>query len=178
MLVQYIDSRLREKHEVICGAYVRLPPRPSKAHRICILFPFDDQRLRLIWVDPNDRDAIRDIVAPHPATLDCYAGPAINLNDDEDLWRETRLEHIACFRFEIQLARNQSLGLATSGRPLESMRGPLLVAVCECSLDDILCKCLIDDAPPSDIAPGDFLAVLCTFMWTEAAYFHGQMHSA
>lgn len=148
------DTLPREKHDLICNAYAELSPRPSKAHRICIFFPAEEQKLRLVWVRPYDHHAVKTLVAPQGLDTEFAAGPRVEPDDkDPSTYRDVVFFHADTYLFRTELAYNQSIGFAAVGRPMKSVRGSMMVTVSECS--DVE-----DGVFQSDITPGDFLAAL------------------
>lgn len=158
------DHVSREIHASVCSAYAELAPRPSKDHRICILFPADEQKLRLLWVPTDDSEAMRAIVAPEGLDMEVSGGPRIDFDDELDDYRGVWFYSVESFLFHPHLAQNQSLGLITVGHPLMSVRGSLLMTVSEY---------VENEGTRSDISPGDILPVLHHFMQAEARHGFG-----
>lgn len=119
---------------MICGAFVSLGPRPTKEHCICILFPADEQTPRLVWV-PRALDglakseAINNIMAPETQSVEYSAALSVVPSDDVEAYRDVTLCYTGDFAFNPHLSHNKSLGLASVRKPLESVKGPVLVLV-------------------------------------------------
>jgi hypothetical protein len=119
---------------LICGAFVGLDPRPTTEHCICILFPADEQTPRLVWVPRAldglaKSDAINSIMAPETQSVEYSAALSVVPGDDVEAYRDVTLCYTGDFAFNPHLSRNKSLGLATVGKPLESVKGPVLILV-------------------------------------------------
>lgn len=79
-------SQTRSKHELICGAY---GPRPTKAHRVCIFFPADEQKLRLIWLPVGtdglaEDEAVNDLIAPETRRTEYHAAVGVSSDKDDE----------------------------------------------------------------------------------------------
>lgn len=150
--VSCADTILREEHDLICGAYAELGPRPSKAHRICILFPEDEPNLRLVWIPPWNRPALESAVTLERLHLGVVSGPRVDLDDNNpDLYRIVFLYHVESFVL-LGLNYNTSLEVAMGKGYSTKVMGPLLITVCEYSEEE--------EDISSDATPGDLLAAL------------------
>jgi hypothetical protein len=169
----------RNKHELICEAYVNLSPRPTKAHRVCIFFPENESKLRLVWVPMEPGSLAEDevalaLVAPATKRIDWSAATAgIDFDTNCEDYRDIYLCYASGCN-SLPFPRNRSLGLAT-GEPLSSMKGPLLVCVAqtigadvkadsddlEVDLDDF--EADPDDSDIGDAVPHDLPALLRHF---------------
>jgi hypothetical protein len=152
---------IRNKHELICEAYVDLTPRPTKMHRVCILFPVDEDTLRLVWI-PMASDGlavssvVRNIVAPK---IEYNAALSLSPDDEAEEYRDITLCFVENFAFDPDLAPNKSLGLVAIGRPVDSVKGNLLVLVSQYAINE-------DDefvGTMSDMTPADLPVVLNHF---------------
>lgn len=94
---------------------------------------------------------------------------ALSLVPEEDVeaYRDITLCYTGDFDFNPNLSHNKNLGLATSGKPLESVKGPVLVLVSlytQNGDEEFVGK-------TSDAVPGDLPKVLEHFTHTE--HLHG-----
>lgn len=108
-------------------------------------------------------------MAPETKSVDYSAALTVVPEDDVKAYREVTLCYTGDFAFNPHLSHNKSLGLPTVGKPLESVKGPLLVLV-------TLYKQNEDEefiGKMSDATPGDFPRVLRQTGSDE--YFHN-MH--
>ena len=162
----------RDKHDLICRAFIGINPRPTKDHCICILFPADEETLRLVWVPRASDglakfDAINSIMSPDAQSVEYSAALSLVPDDDVEAYRDVTLCYTGDFAFNPNLSLNKSLGLATSGKPLESVKGPVLVLVSLYTQNE-------DEefvGKMSDAIPGDLPKVLAHFRRTE--HLHG-----
>jgi hypothetical protein len=109
---------------------------------------------------------MRDLIAPEGFGIEVTAGPHVDFDDETNDYRSICFVSIDGFFNHPRFAPNQSLGLATVGRPLRSVRGPLLIIVSECSFSDGCDR-------RSDVIPGDLLPVLQHFEEAEAMHGRG-----
>lgn len=146
----------RRVHDLVCGAYAELPARPSKSHRICILFPAEEDKPRVIWVPTDDFDAMRAVVTSGSFRIEMSGGPRLDHDNEVDDCRRIWFVCVENFNFLTNLPQNQSLRFATAGRPLKLVRGSLLVTATESVVghEDTWC----------DVSPGDILPVLAHFV--------------
>jgi hypothetical protein len=145
---------IRNKHELSCEAYVSLTRRPTKMHRVCIFFPTDEESLRLVWI-PMASDglavssAVRDIVAP-----EIEYNAALNLlpDDEAEEYRDITLCFVENFTYAPDLAPDKSFGLAAIGRPVESVKGNILVLSSQYAInEDEEFVGTLSDATPADL---------------------------
>lgn len=106
-------------------------------------------------------------MSPEAQSVEYSAALSLVPDDDVEAYRDITLCFTGDFAFNPNLSFNKSLGLATSGKPLESIKGHVLVLVSlytQNEDEDFVGKM-------SDAIPGDLPKVLKHFARTE--YLHG-----
>lgn len=68
-------------------------------------------------------------MAPETQSVDYSAALTVVLEDDVKAYREVTFGYTGDFAFNPHHSHKKSLGLATVEKPLESVKGPLLVLV-------------------------------------------------
>lgn len=68
-------------------------------------------------------------MAPETHSIEYSAALTVLPDDDVKAYREVTLCYTGDFAFNPHLSHNKSLGLATVGKPLESVKGPVLILV-------------------------------------------------
>lgn len=96
----------REVHDLVCGAYAELAPRPSRFHRICILFPADEKKTRVVWVPTNDRKAMRPVVAPSGFNIKMSGGPRVEYDGETGDYRQLWLVCVDMYAYHPELPKN------------------------------------------------------------------------
>jgi hypothetical protein len=106
-------------------------------------------------------------MAPETQSVEYSAALSVVPGDDVEAYRDVTLCYTGDFAFNPHLSRNKSLGLATVGKPLESVKGPVLILVSLYTQNE-------DEefvGRMSNATPGDLPKVLKHF--TRSEHLHG-----
>jgi hypothetical protein len=106
-------------------------------------------------------------MAPETQSVEYSAAFSVVPDDNVEAYRDVTLCYTGDFAFNPHLSRNKSLGLATVEKPLESVKGPVLVLVPLYTQNE-------DEefvGRMSDATPGDLPKVLRHF--TRSEHLHG-----
>jgi hypothetical protein len=106
-------------------------------------------------------------MAPETQSVEYSAVLSVVPDDNVEAYRDVTLCYTGDFAFNPYLSRNMSLGLATVRKPLESVKGPVLVLVSLYTQNE-------DEefvGRMSDATPGDLPKVLKHF--TRSEHLHG-----
>lgn len=122
---------LRIEHKLLCDAYAKISPRPTKDHRLTLLFPIQKEKPCFVWLHCPDSSvqwqAVQALVEPeskHAETSTPINYGPVEFDQDH---RGSGLSCVVSCSYRPELGRNLSLGMAT-GHASENINGNLAVS--------------------------------------------------
>jgi hypothetical protein len=156
--LQPADEGFSEEHALFCKIYTEVSPRPSKAHRLHILFPASEENMRFTWV-PNCQNngsrqkALDSIVDPSKARTEGFAGFDESGFSGMAKCRAVSGWYVDMFVRLPESHQNRSVGLVVNGKPASYFRGNLALAASNMSI-------MSGDLVPVDALPHDLPKLL------------------
>lgn len=135
-------------------------PRPSEAHRLHILFPAHEDKIRFIWLPCHDEESRQEAL---DSKIDTYGWGTERFTTGFDEGGESgKTEYRAVLGYHVntfirlhESEQNRSFGLIVNERPVSSFRGNLALAASCLTIEDGDV-----DADPIDALPCDLHKLL------------------